>query len=175
MSTATATAPTEKLEITPKQKAYIKRISNRWLLRAFFAGKLPLGGLSGMRVVSLDGDKCTSVIKLSWMTRNPFGTTYFAALSMAAELCNGAMTLMYVDGAKPGVATFPVAMTANFDKAAVGRTYFTCESGPEFRDAIAETQRTGEAVKVEALTIGRNEAGEEVCRFVFTWSFKRRG
>lgn len=153
----------------------MKRITNRWMLRAFFAGKLPLGGLSGMRVVSLDGDKCTSVIKLSWMTRNPFGTTYFAALAMAAELCNGAMTLMYVDGAKPGVATFPVAMTSSFDKAAKGRTYFTCESGPEFRAAIAETQKTGEPVSVEALTIGRNEAGEEVCRFVFTWSFKRRG
>ena len=40
--------------------------------------------------------------------------------------------------------------------------------------AVSTTLETGESVKVTALTVGRDEAGDEVARFHFTWSFKRK-
>ena len=40
--------------------------------------------------------------------------------------------------------------------------------------AVEESIATGEARTVKATSIGRNKEGEEVARFVITWSFKAK-
>jgi len=63
---------------------------------------------------------------------------------------------------------------SEYFKKATGRTYFTCEDGLLFQQAIEETISSGEARIVKANSIGKNKEGEVVAAFVITWSFKAK-
>ena len=176
MSTITAEQSTQQsVNLTPDQQKFISRIINPLTFRFFLLFKLPLGLLSGMRVQYLDKSKCVTTVPYRWITRNPFKSTYFAALSMAAELSNGAMALLAVYNIKPSVAVIIVGMETEFVKMAKDVTTFTCEDGDKLFAAVDETIKTGESVTAQLTTIGRAEDGTEVARFKFTWSYKRRG
>lgn len=136
--------------------------------------KLPLAAFAGLKIQRLDGYACEVTIPYGWRTRNPFGSIYFAALSMAAELSTGALALMAAEGADEAVSALPVGLTATFEKKAQGTTTFTSTDGPAFFDAATQTIKTGEAVIVEAKSVGHLEDGSVACRFTFTWSFKKK-
>jgi hypothetical protein len=135
---------------------------------------LPAGLFSGMRVESVDDRICTTSVPYRWRTRNPFKSTYFAVLAMAAELSSGAPAMIAVAGAPESVALIIVGVQGEFLKRANGRTTFTCSDVPKLNAAIEETLRTGEAITTIVTTEGRNPEGELVARFHFTWSFKKR-
>ena len=177
MTTLTAQAEVQNkpIALSEDHQKFIKKIVNPFTFRLYMLFKLPLGLLSGMRVKYLDGTKCMTTVPYGWMTRNPFRSTYFAALSMAAEASNGAMALLAVYNRKPSVAVIIVGMESEFIKMAKDTTTFTCEEGYKLFDAVEETLETGESVEAQVTTVGRSEDGTEVARFKFTWSFKRRG
>ena len=60
-----------------------------WRFKLYLAGKLPLALAAGLRLVRLDAQECVVALPGGWRTRNPFGSTYFAAQAMAAELSTG--------------------------------------------------------------------------------------
>lgn len=151
-----------------------RRVTRRWMLRLFMLAKLPLALVAGLRVVRLDRRVCEVTIPYGWRTTNPFRSTYFAALSMAAEMSTGALGLAVVEAAPEKVSMLIVGMTADFTKKADDLTTFRCEDGDAMADAVVKTLADGEPVKVTTTTVGRNEAGDEVARFTFTWSFKRK-
>ncbi len=151
-----------------------RRVSNRWLLRLFMLGKLPLGLLAGLRITQLDAQTCKVVVPYRWMTTNPFRSTYFAALSMAAEMSTGALGLALVEASPTPVSMLIVGMDAKFSKKAADVTTFTCVDGDAMAEAFKAALQTGESVKVDCASIGTNKAGDEVARFTFTWSFKRK-
>ncbi len=171
MDTATRTAPDT---LQPWEQKFIDRLKNPFLFKLFLLAKLPLGFFSGMRVKDISKHHCVATVSYGWMTRNPFKSTYFAALSMAAELSTGALALFAVEKTKPSVAVIIIGMEAEFPKRAVNITTFTCEEGDILFNAVKEAQATGEQVLATVTTIGRAEDGTEVARFRFTWSFKRR-
>ncbi|MDX2002665.1 MAG: DUF4442 domain-containing protein [Chitinophagales bacterium] len=172
---STATAPLEqKVTMEPWQQQFVNRLKNPFLFRMFLLAKLPLGFFSGMRVREMDTQRCVATVPYGWRTRNPFKSTYFAALSMAAELSTGALALFAVEKRKPSVAVIIIGMEAEFPKRAVNVTTFTCEEGQLLFDAVERTIATGNAETVTVTTIGKSEDGIEVARFRFTWSFKRR-
>lgn len=146
-----------------------------WSLRLYFLGKLPLALLAGLRIRTIDREQCQTSVPYRWITTNPFRSTYFAALSMAAELSTGALALVATQSAEKSVAVLIVGMTAEFTKKATDLTTFTCEDGLTIEQAVQETLRTGEAAAAEVETVGRNEAGDVVATFTFRWSFKVRG
>ena len=151
-----------------------RRMTNPFLWRPFMLAKLPLGLFSGMRLESIDTERCRTVIRYGWRNTNPFRSMYFAAQSMAAELSTGALAMLAVELAPRSVAMLITGLEASFGKKATGRVSFTCEDGPEVFAAVRETLATGEPAVVRAETVGRMADGTEVSRFVFTWSFKRR-
>ena len=153
---------------------FVKKLLNPWTFRSFLLMKLPLGFFSGMRVKSLDTQHCSATIPYGWMTRNPFKSTYFAALAMAAELSNGTLALMAVYKRKPSVAVIITGTRAEFIKKAVNTVTFTCKDGEKLFSAVDECILTGEGREVEVMTSGVSEDGIEVARFYFTWSFKAR-
>ena len=67
-----------------------------------------------------------------------------------------------------------VGLKAEYTKKATNTTTFTCAQGEDIFRAAEKAIETGEGVPVEIVTIGRNEAGEEVSRFYVTWSFKSK-
>lgn len=162
------------LPTTPAASKLAARMRNPWLLRGFMLAKLPLALVAGLRVRELDRERCVVAVPYGWRTTNPFRSTYFAALSMAAEMSTGAPAMMAVELAPRPVAMLIVNMEASFGKKATSLTYFTCEEGAKAFAAVEETLRTGEAATARMETIGRMKDGTEVARFVFTWSFKKR-
>jgi hypothetical protein len=169
MST-TATSPA--IILNPRQHKFLKKLSNRFLFKFFLLLKLPLGFLSGMKIKKLSAEQCITTVPYGWMTRNPFASTYFAALSMAAELSNGALALMAVEGTN--VAVIIVNMEAQFIKMAKNITTFTCNDGAALFEAVEKAKATGEVVTARVYTEGISEDGIVVAKFHFTWSFKAR-
>jgi len=142
--------------------------------RMFLLSKLPSAYFSGVRVKSIDENKCEVTVPFKWFSQNPFRSTYFACLSMAAEMSTGALALGHLYKRKPPVSMLVIKTEGEYFKKATDKTTFVCEEGSEIKRLIAEAITTGEARTMRAKTIGKNKAGELVAEFYITWSFKVR-
>jgi len=150
------------------------QVTSRAKLAAFMGAKLPLGLLAGLRVTHVDAESCSASVRYRWMTTNPFRSTYFAALAMAAEMSTGVLGLSLVQAAPEPVSILIVGMTGEFVKKATDVTTFTCRDGRAVQEAVMQAVETGQGVTVQTETVGTNRAGEVVARFTFTWSFKKK-
>jgi hypothetical protein len=162
------------LEARPAVGKMRRRMLNPFLMRGYFLAKLPLALFAGLRLRELTEERCVATVPYGWRSTNPFRSTYFAALSMAAELSTGALALAAVESAPRPVALLITGLTASFEKKAVSLTSFTCTDGAKLFAAVDQTIATGEPVTVEVPTIGTAPDGVVVARFTFTWSFKVR-
>jgi hypothetical protein len=140
-----------------------------WLWRM-----LPLAALAGLRVTRLDGEACTVRLPGGWRTRNPFGSTYFAAQAMAAEMSTGAPGLVLREDAARSLSMLPVSLGARYTKRLVGPGTFTCEDVAAIAAAIARAAAADEPQSLVVRSTGRDAAGEIVSQFEVSWSYKRR-
>jgi hypothetical protein len=136
--------------------------------------KLPSAFFAGLRVRHIDEQVCKVSIPFKWFTQNPFRSTYFACLSMAAEMSTGALAMLHLHGRKPPVSMLVVKVESEYYKKATGRTSFICEDGLLLKQAIDDAARTGEPFTVRAAASGFNERNEKVAMFYVTWSFKSK-
>ncbi|HXU30707.1 MAG TPA: DUF4442 domain-containing protein [Thermoanaerobaculia bacterium] len=153
---------------------FLRRARSRLLMRLFFLGKLPLALFAGLRIEEITAERCAVSVPYGWRSTNPFRSTYFAALAMAAELSTGALAMAAVEASPVPVALLIVGLEAAFEKKAAARTTFTCLAGAEIAATVARAIATGEPQTVRAETIGRLPDGTVAARFAFTWSFKKR-
>ena len=142
--------------------------------RMFLFSKLPSAFFAGVRVKEIDEKKCAVTVPYKWFSQNPFHSTYFACLSMAAEMSTGSLSMMHVYKRKPPVSMLVVKLESEYFKKAIGKTIFTCEDGAMISAAIEESISTGEARIVRARSTGKNKDGELIAEFYITWSFKPR-
>ncbi|MBL4753217.1 MAG: DUF4442 domain-containing protein [Flavobacteriales bacterium] len=161
------------MEVTKKGRSFMK-MATGFKFRLFLLRDLPMGFLSGMKIKDITPDKCQVTIPYKYLTKNPFKSMYFACLTMAAEMSTGALGVAATFGQKPSVAMLVQGVEGEFSKKAVGLITFTCEEGSHVFQAVERTLESGEGEKATCLTIGTDEAGDEVARFKFTWSFKAR-
>jgi hypothetical protein len=160
--------------MNPNFKKFSALISNPISFRFFLFQKLPAAFFSGLRMVHFDATTCTVKIKYSWFSQNPFKSIYFAVEAMAAELCSGMLAFGQVYQRNPKISMLVVKMEVNFVKKATGTILFTCEDGALIQSAINESIETGEGKTVICKSVGKNEKGEVVAEFNFTWSFKAK-
>jgi hypothetical protein len=142
--------------------------------RMFLFYKLPSAFFSGVRVRELDEHHCSVSVPFKWFSQNPFRSTYFACLSMAAEMSTGVLAMMNVYKLDPSGSMLVVSMQADYYRKAKDITIFTCLQGEEMKACIAKAYETGEPATFTAISTGVNTKGEEVARFSVTWSFKFR-
>jgi len=143
--------------------------------RLFLLTRLPGAFFSGVKVRALDQEACSVSVPYKWFTKNPFRSTYFACLAMAAEMSTGALAMAYLYKRQPAVSMLVVNIYGDYHRKATGRTTFTCDDGLLFNQQIAEAIETGQSRVVKARSVGRNEAGEVVAEFFITWSFRVKG
>ncbi len=136
--------------------------------------KLPAAFFSGVRVRKIDEEKCITSVPFKWLTQNPFRSTYFASLAMAAEMSTGTLALSNVYKRTPSVSMLLTKMEATYFKKVTETSLFVCEQGKEFSTIIDDAIKTGESKSIIARSIGKNKNGELVAEFLFTWSFKSR-
>lgn len=155
----------------PGLLSLIRNLGTPWKMRLYFLQRLPSCWFWGVRVREATPARCQVTIPYSWRTQNPFRSIYFAALAGAAELSTGALALIALHG-RGRISMLITGLEGQFVKKADTLTTFTCEQGDVIQEAVQEAIDSGEGRTARILTVGRNEAGEEVCRFWLTWSFK---
>lgn len=154
------------------QQQFIRLIRHPVKFRFFLLSQLPSAFFSGVRVKSLEENEAIVTVPYKWFSKNPFRSTYFACLAMAAEMSTGLLSMMHTYKHQPPVSMLVIGLEAQYYKKATGITFFTCNEGEAIRSAILKAINTGESSSVRAKSTGLNEAGEVVAIFHITWSFK---
>jgi acyl-coenzyme A thioesterase PaaI-like protein len=142
--------------------------------RAALWAKLPLAAFAGLRVRRLDEAGAEVSLPAGWKTQNPFGSTYFAAQAMAAEMSTGAPALWFIEQSGVKVSSLVTAISAKFTRKAVSEARFVFSDGAAMRAAIEQTVRTGEPVVFQARSVGTQRDGTQIAEFTVEWSFKKR-
>lgn len=151
-----------------------RRMLNPWAMRAFMFAKLPLAWFAGLGVEHLDDQRCEVSVPRGWRTQNPFRSTYFAALTMAAELSTGAPAMVAVQTARVPISMLITDLQGSFGKKATERAVFRYERVRAMSTVVRQAVESGEGMSIDAETVGRMADGTEVARFTFTWSFKKK-
>ena len=153
---------------------FIRLMKHPVKFRMFLLFKLPSAFFSGVRLRDIDAAHCRVTVPFKWFSQNPFKSTYFACLAMAAEMSTGVLGMMQLHNRKPAVSMLVVGLEANYFKKAIERTSFICDDGVLIEKAVEETMATGEARIVKAKSVGKNKRGEVIAEFYITWSFKAK-
>jgi hypothetical protein len=152
--------------------SFFKLIKHPIKFRLFLLSKLPSAYFSGVQVAAIDESHCKVTVPYKWFSTNPFKSTYFACLSMAAEMSTGVLALAHIHNRKPSVSMLVQKIEANFLKKAADKTTFTCNDGLAIQQTILDAIATGEGKTITAKSVGVNVANEVVAEFFVTWSFK---
>jgi hypothetical protein len=155
-------------------KTFIQLMKHPFKFRMFLLLKLPSAFFAGVRIRDIDEKHCVVSVPYKWFSQNPFKSTYFACLSMAAEMSTGALAMAHLYKRNPAVSMLVVKVESEYFKKATGRTTFICEDGEIMLNTIEASTATGEGRIVRAKSIGKNADGETVAEFHITWSFKGR-
>ena len=153
---------------------FLKLATHPFKLRLFLLSKLPSAYFSGVRVRYIDEDKAVVTVPYIWFSTNPFRSTYFACLAMAAEMSTGILAMAHTYEQKPSVSLLVLKIEGSFHKKADGLTTFTCDEGKRIQQMIAEARSGGKPTQVTVRSVGTNKSDEVVADFSITWGFKVR-
>ena len=141
-------------------------------LNKFIFFKLPSAFICGIRVVSIDENKCMVTVKHRWINQNPFNSMYFAVQAMAAEMTTGAMVIDKIQNSGKKISMLVANNKSNFSKKATGQITFVCRDGHLIEEAIQKTIANGEGQTFWMKSIGTNEDGVQVSEMDFEWSVR---
>ncbi len=151
---------------------FFKLVNHPLKFRMYLFYKLPAAFFSGIKIRECTLEKCITSVPYKWLTQNPFRSTYFASLAMAAEMSTGALALSNTYKRKPAISMLVTKMEASYFKKAAGTTFFSCEEGLQIANVINEAGNRGEGKTITVKSVGENNNGELIAEFLFTWSFK---
>lgn len=156
------------------ENSFHKQVLNPIKFRLFLLRKLPAAFFSGIRVKSIDDLKAVVSVPYQWFSTNPFRSTYFACLAMAAEMSTGLLLLAETHVSKIPMSTLVLKIEGEFLKKAVNKTYFTCEDASTIRSAIEEAEQRAEGVTINTTSTGHNLAGDIIAIFKITWTIRAK-
>ena len=152
--------------------SFQQKMLNPFFFKLFLFLKLPMAFLAGLKLKELSDSHAVVKMKYKYLNKNPFGSIYFACLSMAGELASGMLAASIAYKSNPKLSMLVVGVKINFSKKAVGTILFECNQGKEILATIQKSLDTGEGQTIEVLTIARDEKGDVVAEFLIQWSFK---
>jgi acyl-coenzyme A thioesterase PaaI-like protein len=143
-------------------------------LRAYALWKIPLIAFVSPSVVHLDDERCELRIKLSHRTKNHWGTMYFGALCVGADLVGGLLALRHMRQKKAKVSLLFKDFQAEFKRRADGHVHFHCAQGAAIADLVDQAVATGQRVNLplDITATVPSKGGETVAKFVLTLSLK---
>lgn len=157
-----------------KGDQFRKMALSPWRMKLYMLRSLPMAFLARLKVISLDEQSAVVSLPDQYLNKNPFRSIYFAALSMAAELSTGLLALAAVKDVDVPMSLLVLDLKASFEKKAIGTIIFTCDDGVLIKQAVELAMKSKEGQTITAESIGKNEQGEDVCNFQFTWTFKSK-
>jgi hypothetical protein len=160
--------------MTPQQQEFLGLANSSFKMGIYMLTRLPSAYFAGVRVKTVQSEFAEVTVPFKWFSQNPFRSTYFACLSMAAEMSTGMLALMNIHKVEPPVSMLVLKVHGNYHKKATGITTFRCEDGIAVRDAVQKAITTGEGVTLETISKGYNEKQELVADFSIVWTFKTK-
>lgn len=160
--------------MNPNFNQFSKLIVNPLRFRLFLLSKLPAAFFAGLSIESFDETQADISVKQKWFNKNPFGSIYFAVLTMAAEMSTGILCMANIYKRNPAVSMLVVKTEASFYKKATGKIIFTCKDGQSITALVNDVIAAGDGRAITCKSTGKNEAGEIVAEVSCTWSFKAR-
>ena len=157
-----------------KEITFLRLVRNPLKFPQFLISQLPSAFFAGLNVKQVDAHHCVVSVPYKWFTRNPFHSTYFACLTMAAEMSTGVLAMLHSYQRTPSVSLLVTKVDSEYFKKATGVTYFTCTDGNKLKSAIDRAISSGEPQTCVTRSEGLAENEEPVALFVITWSFKTR-
>lgn len=143
-------------------------------LNRFLFFKLPSAYLCGVRVKSIDNEKCVVTVKHRWINQNPFNSMYFAVQAMAAELTTGALVMDKIQKSGKNFSMLVISNKSQFLKKATGQITFVCQDAHLVEAAILKNSTNGEGQSFWMKSIGINQEGVQVCEMDFEWSIRQK-
>ena len=122
--------------MNPSQQTFFKLANQTLKFRMYLLHKLPAAFFSGVKIIEIDEERCITSVPYKWLTQNPFRSTYFASLAMAAEMSTGTLALSNIYKRTPAISMLVTKMEADYFKKVNDRTFFTCEDGKEIALSI---------------------------------------
>jgi hypothetical protein len=153
-------------------KSFNQKMLNPFFFKLFLLLKLPMAFLAGLKLKELTDEYSLVQIRYKYLNKNPFGSIYFACLSMAGELASGMLAASKTYKKSPKISMLVVGLKVSFMKKATGTITFRCNQGKEISATIQKSIETGEGQTIEALTVATDEQGDAVAEFLVNWSFK---
>lgn len=147
-------------------------LSYKFSFYIFF--KLPAAWFSGVRVKALNYDQCEVTVPFKWFSQNPFRSTYFACLAMAAEMSTGVPFLMATHKKTLDFSMLVTDIKGSYLKKATNMTSFVCSDVQRIFKIVEQAKVSGEGESIITETVGKDRDGDVVARFEITWSIKRR-
>jgi hypothetical protein len=157
-----------------KHNSFQKRMLSPFFFKLFLLFKLPMAFLAGLKLKELSTDSSLVTMKYKYLNKNPFGSIYFACLSMAGELASGILAASIIYDSKPKVSMLVVNLEVSFVKKAIGVINFQCKDGLAMQSVIDSAINSGEGEIFNALTTAIDSQGDVVAEFIIRWSFKAK-
>ena len=152
--------------------SFQQKMLNPFFFKLFLFLKLPMAFLAGLKLKELSDAHAVVKMKYNYLNKNPFGSIYFACLSMAGELASGMLAASIAYKSNPELSMLVVGVKINFTKKAVGTILFECNKGKEILETIQKSIITGKGQTIDVLTVAKNKHGDIVAEFIIKWSFK---
>ncbi len=100
---------------------------------------------------------------------------YFAAQAMAAEMSTGLLVMQEVQRVKPiKISMLVYRMECDFIKKATGRIFFESKDGAKVKHCMESIVKSKEGQILDLYATGKNEHGEIVSTYKFTWTLKQK-
>lgn len=160
--------------MTTTTNSFFRKINNPVQFRLFLLRSLPAAFFAGLHMVEATPCKASVSVPYKWFTQNPFRSTYFACLSMAAEMSTGVLAMAATRHQGIRISMLIVGLESQFHKKATGRVIFTCEEGKEVAGIVKKAVDSNISQIIKVKSVGFNQANEPIATFWFTWSFKVR-
>ncbi|HUR11495.1 MAG TPA: DUF4442 domain-containing protein [Flavitalea sp.] len=154
-------------------ESFLQLVNHPFKSRMFLLSRLPSAFFAGVRIRDANANSCRVTVPYTWYSANPFRSTYFACLAMAAELSTGVLAMAHLSN-YGNISMLVVKLEAEYHKKATARTTFICSDGDLFKAALDHTIRSGQSETVTATSVGKDIMGESIATFRITWSFKSR-
>ena len=158
-----------------QKAAFFSLVRNPFKFNLFLLKNLPAAYFSGLKLEEVSDEKSMVSIPFKWFSKNPFRSTYFACLSMAAEMSTGVLAMANVYKRDPKVSMLVTAVDGKFYKKATGLTRFICTDGNLIKETVEAAIQSGQPQSFKAISKGYNDKGEPVADFWVTWGFRVKG
>ena len=145
-------------------------------LKTFGFFKIPLIFYVNPKIVSLNDEEIRVAIDLNRRTRNHYGSMYFGALAVGADISIGLFAMHLAKAKDQDVLLLFKDFSMQFHTRAEGKTIFVCQEYKKINEQIASVKRVNRRVNesVSGWAFVPSISEEPVCTFKLTLSLKQK-